>query len=64
MITLRRDADGVTLVIWGNADAELRQAWNALAWGLAHLSGGTVGAQSADDFKLSAELPAGLKSSA
>lgn len=56
MITLRRDTDGITLVIWGNADAELRNAWNVLAWGLAQLSGGSVGTLSADEFKATAGL--------
>jgi hypothetical protein len=31
MITLRREIDGVTLVIWGNADENLRRDWNTLA---------------------------------
>ena len=42
MITLRRESDGITLVIWGNADDTMRQAWNDLARGLADLSGGTI----------------------
>ena len=62
MVTLRRDPDGITLVIWGNADANMRQAWNALTWGLAHLTSGTIrtaaGVQSLADFAKSAELPA------
>jgi hypothetical protein len=61
MVTLRREPDGVALVKWGNADAGLRQAWNTLAWALAHLSGGTVktheGQHSAADFALRASLP-------
>jgi hypothetical protein len=61
MITLRRDADGITLVTWGNADANTRQAWNALAWALAHLTGGTIGNQSADEFRKTAELPGELR---
>jgi hypothetical protein len=61
MMTLRRDADGVTLVIWGNADAEVRRAWNGLTWALAHLTGGTVGSLSADDFRKSADLPSSLR---
>ena len=40
MVTLRREDDGITLVTWGNADGELRQAWNAVAWALARLTGG------------------------
>src|SRR4051812_37141696 len=42
MVTLRRTAESVTLVTWGNADAGLRQAWNAVAWALAEVGGGTV----------------------
>lgn len=64
MVTLRREADSVTLVTWGNADAALRQAWNALAWAVAELSGGAVqtpaGAVTAAEFARSAELPAAL----
>ena len=50
MITLRRDADGITLVTWGNADAKMRQAWNMLTWGIADLTGGTVAGASAAEF--------------
>jgi len=32
MVTLRRENHGVSLVTWGNAEAGLLQAWNALAW--------------------------------
>jgi hypothetical protein len=39
MITLKRDADGITLVIWGNADEALRRDWNALAAALRELTG-------------------------
>src|SRR3712207_6456167 len=42
MVTLRREPTGVALVTWGNADAGLRQAWNALTWAVAAVSGGTV----------------------
>ena len=30
MITLRRESDGITFVVWGNADAPLVEAWNAV----------------------------------
>jgi hypothetical protein len=40
MITLRRERDGITLVTWGNADDDLRQAWNDLAAALADITGG------------------------
>ena len=32
MVTVRREPDRVRLVTWGNADAAMLQAWNALAW--------------------------------
>jgi hypothetical protein len=65
MITLRRDPGGLTLVTWGNADANLRQAWNALAWACAEVTGGPVqtpaGPVSAADFARTAELPPALR---
>jgi hypothetical protein len=39
MVTLRRETDGITLVIWGNADDQLRQDWNTLAAVLRELAG-------------------------
>jgi hypothetical protein len=42
MVTLRREAEGITLVVWGNADAGVRQAWNALAWAIGFLTGGGI----------------------
>ncbi len=38
MITLRRETDGITLVIWGNADEKLRADCNTLASALAELT--------------------------
>ena len=62
MVTLRREEDGIRLVTWGNADERLRQAWNALTWAIAKLSGGTIesvsGRIGADEFARTAELPA------
>ena len=37
MVTLRRETDGITLVIWGNADEKLRDATNTLASAIAEL---------------------------
>jgi hypothetical protein len=62
MVTLRREADGITLVIWGNADVKMRQTWNALAWAIAHLTGGAVGDLTSEDFVKTAELPDELRS--
>jgi hypothetical protein len=65
MVTLRCEADGLGVVTWGNADAALRQAWNALAWACAAAGAGQVvtaaGPRSADDFGQTAELPAALR---
>lgn len=60
MITIRRESDGMTVVVWGNADLKMRQSWNAVAWALAHLTGGTVAGQSAEAFAAAAELPDGF----
>ena len=64
MVTLRRDPDGITLVIWGNADANMRQTWNALAWAIAHLTGGTIrtaaGEFTSSEFAKDRELPPDL----
>ncbi len=61
MVTLRREADAVTLVVWGNADANLQRGWNALTWAVAHQAGGVIhsdgATKSADDFARTADLP-------
>src|SRR6516165_5064512 len=65
MITVRREPDRVRLVTWGNADAAMLQAWNALAWAFAEAGGGRVeaaeGTQSADEFRRQADLPPALR---
>jgi hypothetical protein len=65
MVTIRREADRVRLVTWGNADAALLQAWNALTWAFAEAGGGLVesakGGQSATDFRREADLPPALR---
>jgi hypothetical protein len=67
MVTLRREPDGITLVTWGNADQNMRQVWNALAWALAHLAGGSIrtmsGTVSLEEFVKAADLPAEFGSS-
>ena len=64
MVTLRCSRDTVVFVTWGNADAGLRQAWNALAWAYAEIGGGTVqtpeGVLEAAAFRRQADLPSGL----
>jgi hypothetical protein len=65
MITLRREPGAVVLVAWGNAEASLRQAWQALAWACAEAGSGRVqtpqGPVSAAEFLQSADLPPGLR---
>jgi hypothetical protein len=65
MVTIRRSAGRVTLVTWGNADAALRQAWNALAWAFTEAGGGSVqtaqGSVDAESFRQAAELPTALQ---
>ena len=55
MITIRRESDRVRLVIWGNADAAMLQAWNILTWAFAEAGGGRIESAeeefSADDFR-------------
>jgi hypothetical protein len=64
MVTLRREGGGIVCVTWGNADAALRQAWNALAWAFAEAGGGRVrttdGLAEAAAFRRGAELPSVL----
>jgi hypothetical protein len=65
MITLKRELDGITLVIWANADVHMRQAWNALTWAIAHLADGVIrtstGVLPLDQFVQYAELPDEVK---
>lgn len=61
MITLRREPDSIALVIWGNADANMRQAWNVLTWAFARLTSGAIRTENGEltlaDFARTAELP-------
>src|SRR5262245_34443397 len=61
MVTVRREADGVNLVTWGNADTAMRQAWNALAWAWAEAGSGQVvtpeGPRGPAAFRQAADLP-------
>lgn len=60
MVTLRVIPDGLTSVVWGNADAGLRSAWDKLCWAVAVAGGGVIvaptGAQSAEEFAQSTGL--------
>jgi hypothetical protein len=42
MVTLKRQGNGLTAVVWGNADEGLKQARNTLAAAWAEAGGGTV----------------------
>src|SRR5580765_1100710 len=35
MVTVRREENRLIFVTWGNADGELRQAWNSVTWAFA-----------------------------
>jgi hypothetical protein len=64
MVTLRREADGVRAITWGNAEGPLRQAWNALTWALAVVFRGVIEdagkSLTPRDFAHEAELPDGF----
>src|SRR5262245_24543026 len=65
MVTVRREPEELVFVTWGNADAAMLQAWNALTWAFAEAGGGQVlspqGPESAADFGRRADLPAVLR---
>jgi hypothetical protein len=65
MVTVRRDGQRLVFVTWGNADADMRQAWNALTWAFAEAGGGQIqageGVVGASKFLQQAELPAALR---
>jgi hypothetical protein len=65
MVTVRREADGLAFVTWGNADPAMIQAWNAITWAFAAAGKGRVltdqGEQSSDDYRRGVDLPAALR---
>jgi hypothetical protein len=65
MVTVRREADQVSFVTWGNADGRELEAWNALAWGFAEAGGGHIltgeGPVTAAEFQRTARLPDALR---
>jgi hypothetical protein len=65
MVTVRREAERLVFVTWGNADAAMLQAWNALVWAFAEVGGGQVetpeGPVEALTYHHRAELPAELR---
>ncbi|HTU20325.1 MAG TPA: hypothetical protein VMG10_19835 [Gemmataceae bacterium] len=66
MVTVRRDGERLVFVTWGNADAAMLQAWNALVWAFAEVGGGRVetpeGALDARTYQERVELPVGMRS--
>jgi len=66
MVTLRRQQDRVLVVTWGNADQAMQQAWNALAWAIAEVTGGRIEAgersDTAAEFRHRADLPPAVRS--
>jgi hypothetical protein len=60
MVTVRRDQDALTCVVWGNADPALSAAWDRVSWACAVAGGGTIetpaGPKSAADFAASAGI--------
>jgi hypothetical protein len=64
MLTLRKEDKRMLVITWGNADAPLRQAWNAVTWAVAEVTKGQIqtpaGAQASEDFLRTAELPTGF----
>jgi hypothetical protein len=41
-VTARREQDRLALVVWGNADVKLIQAWNAITWAFAAAGNGQI----------------------
>jgi hypothetical protein len=66
MVTARREPDRVVLTVWGNADAGLVQAWNALTWAFAEAGNGKIhtadGLQSAAEYWSRMNLSTALSS--
>jgi hypothetical protein len=65
MATVRREKDQLIFVTWGNADASLLQAWNALTWAFAEAGDGQIqsahGSVTAAEFRRTIDLPAVLR---
>jgi hypothetical protein len=65
MVTVRREGQRLVFVTWGNADAAMRQAWNAVTWAFAECGGGQIQCEGQvvgpDGFAHVAELPPALR---
>jgi hypothetical protein len=42
MVTVRREAERLAFVTWGNADAAMLEAWNILTWAFAAVGDGRI----------------------
>ena len=62
MVTIRREANRVVFVTWGNASRGVLQAANALAWAFAEAGSGAINGSDAAAFLRTADVPEGLKS--
>ena len=64
-ITVKRQADQVRLIVWGNADPSLIEARNALAWAFAETGNGCIGtiegSETPAQFWNRSDMPAGFK---
>ncbi|HWG43114.1 MAG TPA: hypothetical protein VN688_10035 [Gemmataceae bacterium] len=65
MVTVRREAERLIFVTWGNADEDMLQAWNALVWAFAEVGSGQIetpkGLMVAPTYREHVELPAQLR---
>ena len=65
MVTVRRDGTRLIFVTWGNADASMLQAWNAVVWAFAAVGDGRVetpeGLVDAETYRQHVDLPAALR---
>jgi hypothetical protein len=65
MVTLTRRGQELVVVIWGNADASMQSAWNAVAWAAAATGQGKIvrpeGLQGPNEFLASVSMPEGMR---
>jgi hypothetical protein len=68
MVTVRRGSERLAFVTWGNADAAMVQAWNALVWAFAEVGAGRIetaeGLLEARTYRERVDLPMELRSDA
>src|SRR5262245_59595913 len=57
MITVRREPQRLTFVVWGNADAAMLRDRNALMWAFAEAGNGMIDGADAATFRQTADLP-------